>query len=395
MLSTGDEIIEGNIYNITSKEISNLLYSLGFEITKHINVRDNKEDIISSLDFLTNNNDIIIITGGLGSTEDDITREAISSFLNKKLVFNEIIYNNILNRYKKYNFEKNNIIKKQAHIIEGATILENKVGSAPGMFLNKNNKYYILLPGPPNEALNIIENNISIFKQFKLNKPYIKKIQFYNITESSLMEKLESKLKNIHYSTKIEIPIGPSIIFKDSSDKVNNIIEYINEIFKEYIIPNEPLKYLLNKLSKENLTISTFESCTGGLVSKLITDIPGSSKVYKGSVIAYSNEIKNKLLNVDYHILKRYGAVSRESVNLMAKNGALLFNTDFSIAISGIAGPEGGTKEKPVGTVFFAFFDKNCDKIIIEKKIFSGNRYLIREKAAYYSLIRFLKIFNL
>ncbi|WP_205099000.1 CinA family nicotinamide mononucleotide deamidase-related protein [Marinitoga litoralis] len=393
ILSTGDELIEGSIYNITAKEISNFLYSLGFEVTKHINVRDNKEDIISSLVFLSNNNDMIIITGGLGSTQDDITRESVANFLNEKLIFNENIYNNILDRYRKYNFVMNNIIKKQAYVIEGATILENKYGSAPGMYINKNNKHYILLPGPPNEALKIIEDNIYIFNKFNLNKPNIKKIQFYNITESKLMEGLEEKLSNINYSTKIEIPIGPSIIFKDSLNKINNIVEYINDKYKDYIIPNNPIHFLVKKLSKENLSISTFESCTGGLVGKLITDIPGSSKIYKGGIIAYSNEIKNILLNVDISILEKYGAVSEETVKIMAKNGSLLYNTNFSIAISGIAGPDGGTKEKPVGTIFFAFFYKNYDKIIVEKKIFSGNRNLIREKAAYYSLIRLLKIF--
>jgi nicotinamide-nucleotide amidase len=336
---------------------------------------------------------MIIITGGLGSTQDDITRESVANFLNEKLIFNENIYNNILDRYRKYNFVMNNIIKKQAYVIEGATILENKYGSAPGMYINKNNKHYILLPGPPNEALKIIEDNIYIFNKFNLNKPNIKKIQFYNITESKLMEGLEEKLSNINYSTKIEIPIGPSIIFKDSPNKINNIVEYINDKYKDYIIPNNPIHFLVKKLSKENLSISTFESCTGGLVGKLITDIPGSSKIYKGGIIAYSNEIKNILLNVDISILEKYGAVSEETVKIMAKNGSLLYNTDFSIAISGIAGPDGGTKEKPVGTIFFAFFYINYDKIIVEKKIFSGNRNLIREKAAYYSLIRLLKIF--
>ncbi|SHE88878.1 nicotinamide-nucleotide amidase [Marinitoga hydrogenitolerans DSM 16785] len=393
ILSTGDELVEGDILNTTSKEISNILYSMGFEVSTHINVSDKKDDILSSLKFLFENNDVIIITGGLGSTNDDITKEVVAEFLNEKLVLNEKIYNNIIARYKKFGKTPNKFIKKQALLFENAKILKNDIGSAPGLYLTKNNKHYILLPGPPNEAIPMFKKYLNeIFSNFDAKKIPVKKIQFYNITESQLMSKLEKKLKNIKYSTKLELAIGPSIIFKDNPEKINDIVCFIEKNFSQNIVPNHFIKNLVEKLSFKNKTISTAESCTGGLVGKLITDIPGSSKVYKGSIIAYSNETKNKILNVDKNILEKYSAVSSEVVELMSKNIAQLLNTDFSISISGIAGPE-NSYNYPIGTVFFGFYNKIYDKIIIEKKIFSGNRAMIREKSAYYSLIRLLKLF--
>nr|WP_254867667.1 CinA family protein [Marinitoga sp. 1154] len=183
------------------------------------------------------------------------------------------------------------------------------------------------------------------------------------------------------------------MIFKDNKEKLKSIIDFINNQLIEYVVPYNPLKYIINNLSNNNKTISTAESCTGGLVGNFITNIPGSSRVYKGSIVAYNNFIKNKLLYVDNEVLKNYGAVSEETVKLMAINTAKIFNSDYSISISGIAGPKGGTKHLPVGTIFFGFYCNLCGKIIIEKKIFSGNRILIKRKAAFYSLIRFLKLF--
>ncbi|WGS64526.1 nicotinamide-nucleotide amidohydrolase family protein [Marinitoga aeolica] len=394
ILSTGDEIVEGDILNTTAKEISNILYSIGFDISFHINVNDKKDNIISSLDFLSKYNDLIVITGGLGSTNDDITRDAVSEFLNEDLIFNKEIFDNIHMRYKKFGKTPNKLIKKQAFVFKNSLILKNDIGSAPGLYITKYNKHYILLPGPPNEAIDIFKKFLDyIISKFNLKKGNIYKIQFYNITESQLMSMLEKKLENIRYSTKLELPIGPSLIFKDNKEKIKDIINFIHENFSQYIVPNNLIKIILNKLVSKNKTISTAESCTGGLIGKIITDTPGSSKVYKGTIVAYSNDVKNKLLDIDENILKKFGAVSAETVELMAKNIANILETDFSISVSGIAGPKGGSLNKPVGTVYFGFYNKFYDKIIIEKKIFSGNRDLIRKKAAYYSLIRLLKLF--
>ncbi|WP_129408203.1 nicotinamide-nucleotide amidohydrolase family protein [Marinitoga lauensis] len=344
ILSTGDEIVEGDILNITAKKISNILYSIGFDISFHINVNDKKDNIISSLNFLSKDNDLIIITGGLGSTTDDITREAVSEFLNETLIFDKKIFDNIHIRYKKFGKIPNDLIKKQAFVFKNCLILKNDIGSAPGLYIVKNNKHYILLPGPPDEAITIFKKSLDyITSKFNLKKGNIYKIQFYNITESQLMSILEKKLKNIRYSTKLELPIGPSLIFKDSKEKIKEAIDFIHNNLSQYIIPNNPTKIILNKLLSENKMISTAESCTGGLIGKIITDIPGSSKVYKGTIVTYSDEVKNKILNVDKNILKNFGAVSAETVELMAKNAADIFETDYSISVSGIAGPEGGT----------------------------------------------------
>ncbi|KLO22425.1 hypothetical protein X275_06160 [Marinitoga sp. 1197] len=394
ILSTGDELIEGEISNITSKEISNILYNEGFEISTHICVRDNKEDIISSLSFLSTKNDVIIITGGLGSTIDDITRNAVAEFLNIDLILNTDVYNDIINRYKRFGKTPNKFIKRQAYILKNSIILKNDIGSAPGLYITKNNKHYILLPGPPDEALYMFKKYFKhIFGKFDKKRIYTKKIQFYNITESQLISILEKHLENINYSTKLELEMGPSLIFKDNKEKLKSIIDFINNQLIEYVVPDNPLKYIINNLSNNNKTISTAESCTGGLVGNFITNIPGSSRVYKGSIVAYNNYIKNKLLHVDNEVLKNYGAVSEKAVKLMAINTAKIFDSDFSISISGVAGPDGGTKNLPVGTVFFGFYYKLYDKIIIEKKRFSGDRILIKRKAAFYSLIRFLKLF--
>lgn len=394
IISTGDEITEGDILNITSKEISNILTTYGLKVKMHINVSDNKDDIISALNFLSNFNDIIIITGGLGSTADDLTREAVSEFLNSYLVFNNEVYQYIINRYKIYGKIPNRLIKKQAYVIPDSIILKNEYGSAPGMLIKKDHKKYILLPGPPLEAISMFKNNINLFLNLNNITPStFTKIQFYNISESNLMSLLEDKLKYIKYSTKLELNIGPSIIFKEKNEKTNEIIDYIYKNMNDYIVPNDPIKYLIETLSQNRYTISTAESCTGGLIGKLITDIPGSSKVYMGSIVAYSNKIKNKILNINDDILENDGAVSEKTVRLMAINSAKILESDFSIAISGFAGPNGGTKENPVGTIYFSFFDKKRDIIYIEKKLYSGTRGSIREKCAYYAIIRFLKLF--
>ncbi|AEX85148.1 competence/damage-inducible protein CinA-like protein [Marinitoga piezophila KA3] len=391
-LSTGDELIEGDITNITVKELSQKLNQLGYNITYHINVADNIENIINGLKFLVQQkNNIIIITGGLGSTEDDLTREAVAKFLNKDLKYDEKLCTTIQERYKKAGKSINPLLKKQAYIIDNAKILPNELGSAPGQLIKEKDIYYIILPGPPKEAINIFNNHlINFFLQFKTTPRNFTKIQFHGITESNLMSILEKELKDIKYSTKLNLSIGPSVIIKEDNEAIIDKI-HKNKKIKDYIIPENPALHLYNKLKELKQTISFAESCTGGLLSKIITDIPGSSMVFKGAIIAYSNEIKENIL--DINSLEKYGAVSKETVEQMAKNVSSKFNTDYAISISGIAGPGGGTPEKPVGTVWFGFYSKNKDLILSEKHFFSGDRETIREKAVYYSIIRFIKIF--
>ncbi|OQY10258.1 MAG: hypothetical protein B6I29_01855 [Marinitoga sp. 4572_148] len=216
ILSTGEEIIEGDILNTTSREISRELYNMGFEISSHINVGDKRYDIITYLNILSRNNDIIFITGGLGSTRDDLTRESVAEFLKEDLIFDEHLFNKIIYRYKKYGKSSSELLKKQAFVFKDSIILENEIGSAPGIYIIRDMKHYFLLPGPPDEAISIFLKHIKpILSNFDTQKIKVKKIQFYNITESKLMAELNERLSNIKYSTKLELSIGPSIIFKD------------------------------------------------------------------------------------------------------------------------------------------------------------------------------------
>ncbi|MCM8760202.1 MAG: CinA family nicotinamide mononucleotide deamidase-related protein, partial [Candidatus Omnitrophica bacterium] len=367
--------------------ISGILARAGLSITRCIIVGDEKEEIKDAVSLSLKRSDIVFITGGLGPTSDDLTREAIAELLNKKLIFSEDIWQKICERfYKRGVKDIPEINKKQGYIIEGADIIENNVGTAPGMIIKEGNKLLILVPGPPAELTPMVEKFAESMKEKGTIKIY--RFGISGVPESVVEEKIHEFFteKGIKYT----ILASPQVIemLIPSSGQLNALLEiekFLKESFSEDYLGIDPpsLPVIIGNLLKEKeLKIAIAESCTGGLAGKLLTDIPGSSEYFQGSFVVYSNILKRRILGVPKTVLKKYGAVSQECALYMAKGAKKKGKADVSISITGIAGPSGATSEKPVGLVYIGIgLPKN--KLHIYRFIFPGNRERIRERAVY------------
>ncbi len=352
-----------------------------------------KDDIYSIKEFLklsSKFSELIIITGGLGPTEDDVTKNAVSEFLNLNLVYDERIETKIIGKFKKLGRTPPENSFRQAFVIKGAEIIENDVGIAPGLFLKENGKEYLLLPGPPEELKNVfrkflnkldknvnIERNYRFFKIAGASEPYV----------DEKIEKISRKLKDFEYT--ILSKDGDIEIIASSTD-IETLTFFENklrEVFKRefYSSKGEKLEDVVSKLLKEKgLTIGVSESCTGGYLSKKLTDIPGSSRYFLGGVVVYSNEIKVSILGINRGVLEKYGAVSSQVAIMMAARVREKFRSDLGVGITGIAGPGGGSKEKPVGTVYIAV--TFGDSVKVKKFVFPGNREKVRLRATQMAL---------
>jgi nicotinamide-nucleotide amidase len=392
IIATGSELTEGIIIDRNANYIVQRLKEVGIETLKIIEVKDDLELIKNSVEDSLNISDIIILTGGLGPTKDDLTVRAVAEVLKRAIIFDEAVYKYIEEYYNKKVSKSLDILKKQAYIIEGAKVIPNLKGSAPGQKINTNGKVIYLMPGPFREASYMFDNFVLPELTNGLsNKRFEYTLYFYGLTEAEFMDSVSKYVENIDYSTKIEEYIGPSIRLRfDSEEQFVNVYNLIINAFPDnYIGLNSLEVTLFQELLKQNFKISFAESCTGGMISDIFVSIPGVSQVFVGSVVTYSNELKQKILKVKEHTLEKYGAVSTETVLEMAKGLYDLTGSDLCISVSGIAGPEGGTNEKPVGTVHFGMFFQG--RLFSIKKVFDGNREDIRKRASYYALWSALK----
>ena len=395
ILTIGNEILQGYTLDTNTNHISKELTLRNIEATVHLTIADNKEKIIEKVDkFLIKNYDYIFITGGLGPTHDDITRHSLKELFNCKLSFLEERHKNINKRFKKAKIPKN-----QSQILDIAKPLDNEYGTAIGMYFKHKNSKIIVLPGVPVEMkgmLNLYFDKHS--NDFKKNNS-IFTLNTCGIYETKLYEKMKpliSKYDNkIYFSflpsysgVKLRVNIKHRSINRKSIEK--ELIDYLNDYV--YGIDDITIEQIIfNNLKKTKKTISLAESCTGGSISKKLTGLPGISKVFTGSVIAYSNDIKNKILNVSSKLIDDYGAVSKQVAEEMAFNVKKIFKTDIGISCTGISGPTGGTVNKPVGTVFISVCYKNI--FLTEKYFFKVDRQSHRkltEHAALYMLWRML-----
>ena len=389
IINVGSELLLHKL-NTDILLISDILLKSGLRVSKCIIVGDKKEEIKKAIENALGESEILIITGGLGPTFDDLTREAISDVLNRKLIFSNYIWEKIKERFQKIGRDLPEINKKQSYIIEGCEIIENEVGTAPGMFIEENNKIIIVLPGPPKEIKHMLESTIG---KIKRKFPSIENIKVARFSVSGVSESaVEEKMKDLIEKEKSEhiILAHPDLIellFIFDLSIYQEKTEEIDKIFKErfgenYLGINPPtLPEIIGKILKEKkLKLAIAESCSGGLACKLITDIPGSSEYFTGGFITYSNILKKRILRVPKCILKKYGAVSKEVAICMAKGAKKYGKSDISLSFTGIAGPTGGSKEKPVGLVWIGIgLPKN--KNFAEKFIFNGDRATIRERA--------------
>jgi nicotinamide-nucleotide amidase len=373
IITIGDEILIGQIIDTNSSWIGQELSKIGVSVVHRKSVSDSEQDIVDALNEAKNRADIIILTGGLGPTKDDITKLTLCNYFNSSLAINEKVLEWVTKIFSNRKLPMIDTNKNQAMVPEICEVLFNKSGTAPGMWFDVDDKIYISMPGVPFEMKTIFtEEAIPKLKQ-KFLFPVIihRTIQTTSIGESFLAKKIEewendlpSHIKLAYLPSVGQVRLRLSGLGEDH-DKLNEemkiIITALYYIIGEYIfgVEDDTLQKSVGELlHKKYKTLSTAESCTGGYISHLITSVPGSSSYYIGSIISYSNEIKTHELNVDENILNTHGAVSKECVSKMAEQIRIKFNTDYAIATSGIAGPDGGTLDKPVGTVWIAVSSK-------------------------------------
>ncbi len=394
IITIGDEILIGQITDTNSQYIAEKLNSAGFEIRQITSVADKKEQIINILNQISEHTDLIVITGGLGPTEDDITKQTLAHYFETRLVINKNVLEDIKRFVKSKGFSLNERNIKQSEVPENCKIIRNKNGTAPGMWFKKNNTVFISLPAVPFEMKEMFSSAVMPLLKNHFKTPDIvhQNILTYGYPESTLAEKLSDWEQNLHHKINLaylpspeRIRLRMSIICdkKENAEEIlNRETEKIKKIIGDSIFGYGDifLQDAISPILKEaKKTLSTAESCTGGNIARLITSVPGSSAYFKGSIIAYSDEIKTSILKVPEKIIKKYGAVSKETVEHMIKGQLELLKTDYGIAVSGIAGPDGGTSEKPVGTTWIAVGNK--DRIIAQKYTF-GNRRLLNVRFA-------------
>ncbi|MHC1704617.1 MAG: competence/damage-inducible protein A [Tenuifilaceae bacterium] len=369
IIPIGDEILIGQIVDTNSAWIAERLNLLGVKVSRIISISDSKNIIHDSLYESFQNNDITIITGGLGPTNDDITKGVLTDFFQGNLIIHEPTLEHITTLFNKRGLPLTELNRKQAEVPDSCLPLFNKLGTAPGMWFEKENKIIISLPGVPFEMKGLMEDEVLPRLKMLIKDEVIvhQTIQTFGLPESFLAEKLTgwesqmpSNIKLAYLPSPLSIRLRLSAYGSTQMDLNNIVQKEIDKLYKiipKYIFGEDDvtMQQVVGQMLKSiGSTLSLAESCTGGTIAHLITDVPGSSAYFQGGIVAYSNRVKEEILGVDPKLISKHGAVSKEVVEAMAKGVKAKLKTDFAIAVSGIAGPDGGTKEKPVGTIWIA-----------------------------------------
>lgn len=392
IITVGTEILLGDIVNTNSQFLAKELASIGVEVYYQETVGDNETRLLNLLEEAFKRSDIVITTGGLGPTNDDITKEIAAKYFNQELVFYSDIWENIKSYFEKLGLKPTENNKKQAYFPKDCIILDNPNGTAPGVILKKENKMIILLPGPPKEMIHMFNNSVKSYLQSLTDYKLVSKtLRFIGIGESELEEKLidiinsQSNPTIAPYAKENEVTLRITAKSKDD-EKANDLIKSIEEKIKDrvgkyiYGYDDTTLEETVAKLLvKNNMTIAVSESCTGGMVSSKLIDYPGISQSFIEGCVTYSNEAKMNRLGVKKETLDKYGAVSSETAIEMAVGIAKNLNTNIGLSTTGVAGPGGGTDEKPVGLVYIGIYINGDIKV--KKCNFSGSRDKIRSRA--------------
>lgn len=390
IITIGDELLIGQTIDTNSAWIGEELNGIGFDIVRKTSVHDKREDILDALkESLFRKSDVVIITGGLGPTSDDITKQTLCDFFNSHLVVNNEVLAMIEEMIKRRGFPMNENNRRQAEVPESCLVLKNAAGTAPGMWFEKGGTIFISMPGVPNEMKHIMSLHVlpELKKRFVSQVIIHRNIMTYGEAEAKLAETLTAFEASLPQSVKLAYLPSYGIIklrltgIGTEREKLGKEVE--EQVRKLYAtIPHliygeneDPLEAVVGRLLREQgRTVCTAESCTGGKIAQMLTSIPGSSQYYKGSVIAYDNSIKTDLLGVPEDILEKYGAVSEQVVKRMAEGVKELLKADYSVATSGIAGPEGGTASKPVGTIWIAVSSPQAT--VTQKYIYGSERVI-------------------
>jgi nicotinamide-nucleotide amidase len=376
IITIGDEILIGQIVDTNSAWLGEQLSLLGISVNTIVTVSDDIDTIKKSLDKVLPDLDLIIMTGGLGPTKDDITKKALAEYFSSEMVFDEPTYTKIKGFFDLRGIPFLEAHKDQCYMPSKAEILTNNMGTAPGMLFTEDGKMVLSMPGVPYEMKWIFNNSFSpiIQERIKSNKfIYHRTIKTIGRGESSIAESIADLLEDLPEHTSIAyLPsIGSvrlrlsSISDRDTTEEVEHHVGLIRERLGKlvYGMDKDSIEgSLLDLYKTKNLSIGTAESCTGGLVAHRLTSVPGSSQVYQGSIVSYSYALKESLLNVSQATLQEHGAVSEETVVEMLDGLLESLKVDVGVAISGIAGPGGGTTDKPVGTIWMAWGSRNNKK---------------------------------
>lgn len=403
LISVGTEILLGNIVNTNSAYLSEKCAQLGLSVYYQTVVGDNEERMKSVIKTALDRSDVIILTGGLGPTEDDLTKEVTAEVMGFTLI-EDAHTKELLEKYMKQ-YEANNpqrrITKnnyKQAMVPQGALILDNHNGTAPGLILEKNGKTAILLPGPPNEMKPMFEEYV--FPYLRKKQPeiiYSQMIKICGIGESQVAEDIDDLIKNqdnptvAPYAKTGEVHLR--VTAKGENEKeckkmIKPVVRELKVRFGKNIFATDENKTLeeavVDMLKDQQLTLALAESCTGGAVAARIVNVPGASDAFTHGYVTYSNRAKRKCLGVKKSTLKTEGAVSAKCAKEMAKGGCFVSGADICLSVTGLAGPDGGTEETPVGTVFMGCCYNS--QVITREYHFTGNRSKIREQATAHAL---------
>ena len=398
-INVGNEILSGKTVNTNLTFLGSRLFTLGVGISEALAIPDTREAIQNTLEYVWKDATLVICTGGLGPTADDITKNTIAEFFNKKLIFHERIYLEIKRRFALRNMEMPETNKVQAYIPEGFVDLENDFGTAPGLFFEEGNKCLFCLPGVPFEMEHLFDKYIVRFLKDKLlcADYYCKDLNTHGISESKIAELMKDVVApdGVHIAWLPKPGRVDIRVYGRNMEGAEKLLNEINDLLTDKIWATDeksPFDLLHRILIDNKLTVSTAESCTSGMIATMLSKKSGASQYFKGSIISYANEIKTELLSVSHETLDKYGAVSEETVREMLLGCEKSFKSDIVCAVSGIAGPNGGSPDKPVGTVYVG--TKYKDNIFVERCLFTGNRDIIKLKATEWVAFNILKCFK-
>lgn len=387
ILTIGDELLIGQVIDTNSAWLASQLNELGITVKTRFSVGDNTDEIRDAIFYATEQSSVVITTGGLGPTSDDLTCEVLCNVFDSELVENQEVLEHIAGFFAQRNLPLTEVNKRQALVPDRAKVLFNHLGTAPGLYFEDASAHIFVLPGVPFEMKDMFTREVlPILKSFTGSGKLIhQNIVVSGIGESFLSDLIQPWEQNLPEDVSLAYLPSPGLIRlrlsaftkseKAGRGKLQLLFDALRPLIKDYFVSDRDEKLsetLLRELLKAHKTVSTAESCTGGYIAHQLTSVPGSSGAYLGSVIAYSNDVKTNILQVKEETLNKFGAVSAETVKEMAENARRLLKTDFSIAVSGIAGPDGGTDEKPVGLVYIAV--ASAKETTVEEFRFGGFR---------------------
>ncbi len=398
LLSVGTELLLGNIVNTNANYLSQKCAQLGFSLYYQVTVGDNEGRLCDCIRSALKRSDIVILTGGLGPTQDDMTKEAVAKVLNRELCMDEASRERISSYFRfRYQKEVSAVITennwKQALTIDGSIIVDNNNGTAPGYIVEDGQKTIILLPGPPNEMIPMFEESIYPYLEKKQSKVFVSSmVKICGVGESKAetdildLIKIQTNPTIAPYAKNGEVHFRVTASADSRDDAASMIKPVVDELYRRFgnniysTKEEESLEEVVVKLlNNKKYTIATAESCTGGMLTGRLVNVPGVSSILKEGFITYSNEAKMKYLRVREETLVQDGAVSAGTAQEMAVGAAKAAGADTAIAITGIAGPDGGTEDKPVGLVYIACFVK--EQVMVKELRLKGNRMKIRDQS--------------